>query len=297
MNCELRFSFQVEKEEAGTQLLPFLQRRLKEKFSGKAIKRTIDSKGCWVNGKVEIFSTYSLAVKDRIEIELGRSSPISKIQTFYEDEDLLLCGKPVGVISEAKSFPYPPIHRLDKETSGVLILVKNERMGAQMIALFKRKEVHKKYLALVEGMVAPALGTIDNFFEKKAEREGQTLWGIAQGKTDLRAITRWKKIASNKGVSLLLCEPVTGRTHQLRVHLASLGHPILGDHQYGKEFRSTLQPRRQMLHALEISFQQPRTKKQITVQAPLPEDFVESLERVEMAHALQRLDKEEQKKS
>lgn len=293
MKSEFRFSFQVEGEELGLNLLTFLQKRLEGKFSGKAIKRVIDTKGCRVNGKVQIFSTHPLGMRDRITIEMATPQSSPKIPTLYEDEDLLLCNKPAGIVSEAKAFPYPPIHRLDKETSGVLILVKSKETGEQMVALFKRKEVYKKYLAIVDGLVESASGTIDNFLEKRAEREGQILWGVAHGKTALRAITRWKKIASNKGASLLLCEPVTGRTHQLRVHLKSIGHPILGDHQYGKNFRCALQPRRQMLHALEISFSQPRTQKQMTVQAPLPHDFLECLQRVEMAHALQRFHKEQ----
>ncbi len=148
--------------------------------------------------------------------------------------------------------------------------------------MFERREVAKSYLALVDGIPKDARGTRQSLLVKKGSYEGQTIWG--SGQKGLTAITHWKRIAVGNHASLILCEPVTGRTHQIRVHMAEMGHPILVDRQYAKVFRSTLFIQRPLLHAyrLQFTFQ----GKEIDVIAPIPADLREalSLAAIEVRH-------------
>lgn len=266
-------------------LLAFLRTQLPEAISGKAIKRTIDGKCCTVNGRVEIFSSYALSKGDKVVVRLKavKKASLQKLEVLYEDEDLLICNKLAGVVSSPSFFPFPPVHRLDKETTGALILAKNPAIAKKMIHLFAQREVHKEYLALVDGLVNSSSGKIDQRLKKKFAYEGQTVWGIAAPNEEgLSALTSWKCLEKKSSASLLLCMPKTGRTHQLRVHLSSIGHPILGDCQYGKEFTCKLHPERHLLHAFRLSFIHPITHKEINVIASLPQDFQAALKTLQM---------------
>lgn len=290
------YIFDVGAEEQGMALHAFLRLRVHEGISAKALKRAIDAKCCRVNGKVEFFSSYALVKGDRVELQLAtqepRESQKQPLDILYEDEHLLICNKAAGVVSEPAFFPYPPIHRLDKETTGALILVKTAPMQDKMINLFQKREVHKEYLALVDGTVQKEGGKIDNFLDKKFTYEGQTVWGVAKTGEGYRAITFWQRLDKRREASFLLCQPVTGRTHQLRVHLSGMGHPILGDHQYCKDFHCDYKPQRHMLHAWRLSLRQPITGREISVTAPIPKDFSAALKSLEMTHPLEGLHEE-----
>ncbi len=197
-----------------------------------------------------------------------------KTPVLFEDKDLLIINKPSGVVSEGKFL----VHRLDKETSGVLVLAKNQSMQEAMEALFKKREVHKIYLAIVDGKVAQDEGVIDNALGKIHSYQGQTIYRAVDAKKGKRAITSWKCLKRGKQASLLQCEPYTGRTHQIRAHLSGMGHPILGDVQYGKRFCCTFHPQRNMLHAYRIQFKHPSTGQKMDIVAPIPSDFKETLD-------------------
>lgn len=258
--------------------------------SVKALKRAIDGKRCKVNGRIETFSTHPLSKGDRIEIEIREAEPLS-LSLLYEDEAIIVCNKPAGMVSEGRNFPAKPVHRLDKETSGALILAKTEVIRQKMIRLFAQHKVKKEYLAIVDGAVLKKEGKIVSHLAKRHSYEGQTIYASApQGE---EAITHWKSLGVGKKESLLLCELITGRTHQLRVHMKEMGHPILGDTQYAKKFSSPLSVHRQMLHAYRISFPHPETGEKIESTAPLPNDFLEALESIDMAHLIQLLGEKE----
>ncbi len=174
--------------------------------------------------------------------------------------------------------PLELVHRLDKETSGALVLAKTAAAKKKMIALFKERLVSKVYLALVDGAVAKAEGTIDNYLGKKHSYEGQTVYGSVEEKRGQRAITHWRVHKRGKSATLLSCEPYTGRTHQLRAHLSGMGHPILGDAQYSKKFICHLRPKRNLLHAYTVAFKHPTTGKPIKATAPIPLDFKQALD-------------------
>jgi 23S rRNA pseudouridine955/2504/2580 synthase/23S rRNA pseudouridine1911/1915/1917 synthase len=259
----------------GEKLLTFLKAHCRGDLSVKAIKRIIDSKGCRVNGSIETVSTRLLQEGDTVEFLMSAPSKTT-LPILYEDASFLICDKPPGVVCERKYLPALPVHRLDKETSGVLILAKSHKVLEAMIELFRKHAVQKEYLALVDGVVADTGGVITTLLIRKWQKGGEVGYGSApQGQ---RAITKWRKIKSGPTATLLLCEPVTGRTHQIRVHWSELGHPILGDLRYGHHFRCSCPVRRHLLHAFRTRFAHPMTGEIVSVQAPLPDDFTDVLE-------------------
>lgn len=286
----MKKKFEVSQAQNGMKLLPFLRDRWPAAPSVKAIKRAIDGKRCRVNGRIETFSTHPLKKGDRVEIELAEET-ILKLTILYEDSDLIVCNKPAGMVSENKNFPAKLVHRLDKETSGAIILAKSEEVRLKMIDQFSRREVRKEYLALVDGAVLKKEGEITTFLAKKHSYEGQTIYASAPKGEE--AVTRWKCLGTGNKGSLMLCEPLTGRTHQLRVHLKEMGHPILGDSQYAKSFTCPLRVHRHMLHALKVSFPHPRSGVKIELFAPIPDDFLDALEAIGMAHLVELLGEKE----
>ncbi len=277
-------------------LLQFLRDNCPDAPSVKAIKRAIDGKLCTVNNRTQVFSSLTLEENDTVALnsrafDLPKKTKVLKASVLYEDKDLFIVGKPAGVVSDSKSvkscFPdhkgnLELVHRLDKETSGVLILAKSLEAKEKMEALFKERGVSKLYLALVDGVPSKDEGTIDNYLGKKSSYQGQTIYGSVEEKKGMRAITFWKCLKKGKSASVIRCEPHTGRTHQLRVHLSQMGHPILGDVQYGKKFLCHLRPQRNLLHAYSVVFIHPSTGKKIKVVAPIPADFKQALDELKI---------------
>ena len=276
----MNYRYDVSLREKGMKLLPFLKSKFPDGPSVKAIKRAIDGKGCRVNGKVETFSTHPLRAGDKVEVTFAVATATLPILTLYEDDSLKVCNKPAGVVSENKALGGLLVHRLDKDTSGVIVLAKTKAMQEKMKDLFFKREVEKVYLAIVDDIFRKMEGTVDNFLTKKHSYEGQSVWGsYAKG---LSAITQWKCLQNSKEAALVECRPQTGRTHQIRVHMSEMGHPILGDHQYGKTFRCAYPAKRHMLHAYSVSFVHPISNKKVTVKASLPQDFQDALKTLRM---------------
>ncbi len=277
-------------------LLQFLRENCPQAPSVKAIKRAIDRKLCTVNNRTETFSSFTLAERDTVALsetafEKQEEFKALKVSILYEDRELLIVNKPAGLVSDNKSLKscldikgsFELVHRLDKETSGALILAKSPEAKEKMVALFKERSVRKLYLALVDGVIAKDEGTIDNYLGKKHSYQGQTVYGSVDEKKGQRAITYWKCLKRGKSATVVCCEPFTGRTHQLRVHLSSMGHPILGDIQYGKKFICHIKPRRNLLHAYSVGFKHPSTGKEVKAIAPIPADFKEALEALKIS--------------
>jgi len=183
------------------------------------------------------------------------------------------------------------VHRLDKGTSGVLIVAKTDAAYLSLIQQFKDHRVKKIYNALVYGSMETETGTIDHAINRSA-RDRKKMSVVRVPGSGREAMTIWKVIKSFPGLSFLELSPHTGRTHQLRVHLASLGHPIVGDPVYGRRrFPTTglLAPLakevkalgRQALHASKITFYHPETGKKLTIKAPCPEDLKNLYQKLE----------------
>jgi RluA family pseudouridine synthase len=265
-------------------LVAFLQGQLGD-YSGKFLRRLLEANLCRINGRVERFGSRLVQGGDAVELAPSWKSvltpQIASFETLYEDEFLKIVDKPAGwVCTDAEALrSFGPkhylVHRLDKDTTGLLILAKSPASRDQLMEHFEKRLITKHYLALVDGAPSEGEGTRKSLLGKKGSYQGQTIWGsMPHG---LTAITHWKRLAVGNKASLLLCMPETGRTHQIRVHLAEMGHPILVDRQYAKSFRSSLFIQRPLLHAygLQFSFQ----GKPIDVTAPIPADFFDALKR------------------
>lgn len=281
----------LKKEHKGISLLAFLRLQCKE-ISVKSLKSAIDTKLCTVNGIVECFSTHPLKVGDVVILYQTQILHPKYLKVLYQDEYLLICNKPAMLISDIQVLQlllkdkWLLGHRLDKETSGALIFVKNKSILQKMIALFKEYSVEKFYLALVDGQVLQEQGKIDKPIAKLQSYQGHSLYGVATTSNAKRAVTLWRCLKRSKTASLLLCQPMTGRTHQLRVHLSYMGHPVLGDTLYKKHFFCRASVVRHLLHAYILRFPHPISRQIITVKAKVPDDFKECLKELKMTHAI-----------
>ena len=227
-----------------------------------------------------------------------------KLAVLYEDEDLLVIDKAAGMVThpaagnEAHTLVHALlahcrhlsgiggerrpgiVHRLDKETSGCLVAAKNDLAHQGLAAQFAARTTRKHYLALVHGVLASASGRIDGAIGRHpVDRKRMAVVEPARGRsarTDflVRAVLAGKQ-PREATATLLECRLHTGRTHQIRVHLQHLGHPVIGDAVYGRKGYAYRAPAtRQLLHAWKLAFQHPRTGAGMDFRAPLPADFV-----------------------
>lgn len=221
------------------------------------------------------------------------------LDVVYEDEHLLLVSKPAGlVVHPAPGHPdstlvnaalaHCPqiaevgepdrpgvVHRLDKETSGLLVMAKNEKALAALQQQFKEREVGKTYLALVQGQVQPPEGIIEVPVGRDEEHR-QRMAAVRGGKY---ARTRYRVVERFRDHTLLEVHPYTGRTHQVRVHLAWLGYPVIGDTVYGHR-RQRLLKNRHFLHAAGLRLEHPATGEEVTFEDPLPTELSDVLQRL-----------------
>lgn len=250
------------------------------------LRNVVRDEKCEVNGRNENLG-YKLRSGDLIEIDLDLTRETAMqpqempLDVVYEDPDLLVVNKAAGMLVHpnnrdkngtllnALSFYLNPgsadgnsddpvirpglVHRLDKETSGLMVISKNTNAQKKLMKSFSRKFVHKRYLALVDGVVAQDVGVIDLAVGRFAERK---IWDVKEdGKP---AETRYEVLERRSGRTLLKLEPVTGRTNQLRIHCAAIGHPIVGDIQRGESEHERL-----CLHAAELGFRHPTTREPV----------------------------------
>lgn len=203
------------------------------------------------------------------------------IPRLYEDEDLVVVDKPAGrlvvpapgrrgptvvdLVARAIGGPVRPVHRLDEDTTGVLVLARTERAAGLLEAQFRRHECLRIYRSLVTRMPAPPAGRIRSWLHERPD-------GIVESRTrapGLEAVTNYTALRRVGRYTLVECRPETGRRNQIRVHLAELGCPIVGDRKYG--YRGSSPFGRVMLHALRIAVRHPRTGEILEVEASPPE--------------------------
>jgi 23S rRNA pseudouridine1911/1915/1917 synthase len=227
------------------------------------------------------------------------------LDVLYEDADLLVVDKPAGMVvhpapghSEGTLvnavLGYCPdlegvggerrpgiVHRLDRDTSGVIVVAKNDRALRHLQRQFKRRSVQKTYLALVDGLIQPPQAVIDAAIGRDP-RHRQRMAVIPPGSSarSRRAVTYYRLERTFEQHSLIRAEPRTGRTHQIRVHLAFAGYPIAGDTVYGRK-RPTLPLERHFLHAASLTFRRPSDDEEVTVAAALPDDLLTLLAALE----------------
>jgi 23S rRNA pseudouridine955/2504/2580 synthase len=230
-------------------------------------------------------------------------------QVVYEDGDVLVVDKPAGLAAHPGTgiegatlvemaraylktpelppteFRPSPAHRLDRDTSGVVVVAKHRKAMVRLGELFTDGEgVHKTYLALVKGKMPRESGTIDL---PLSEHEQTARSKAARGVNFQEAVTRWKVVSSTKEISLLSVQIETGRTHQIRRHLEAVGHPVAGDRRYGdfawnRLARTRWGLRRMGLHAWRLTLPHPVTGKRLELEAPLPPELCEALSRANL---------------
>lgn len=274
----------VAASEAGLALQLFLKEKLGANWSVKQIKRALEANACKVNGSIERFG--SRRVDKGALIEFHAAAPKAafpkKAVILFEDEWVMACNKPAGMVCSEEGLKkyFTPaqgrlelVHRLDRDTTGILLLAKTGACREALETLFRKREVHKSYLALVDGKVLQEKGVIHNYLFKAGAFEGQTIWRGTNDKAGLEAVSSWERVAIGKGCTLLRFFPKTGRTHQIRVHCSGMGHPILGDAQYARQFICGYPAGRVFLHAEKIAFTHPFTGKELQLQIAPPEDF------------------------
>ena len=253
-------------------------------------KKQLNSSNAFYVNRVLVDSTYELKENDFLEIDLSifeikKYRPVEyNLTILYEDEYIIVIDKPNGYIiydvddkqdaicnflryyykQYKKDSLIIPIHRLDFDTSGCLVFAKDIITAAGLSKSFEKNEVTKKYVALVSGVVNKE-GSINKNIGKDRHVNGKMVV-CERGK---EALTKYRLIDTNNKLSLVEAIPVTGRTHQVRVHLAYIGNPLVGDVLY----KSKVKASRVMLHCLSISFIHPIKEKAVTVYSPLPQEF------------------------
>lgn len=289
-----RFEFQITNKDYKKRLDEFLCAEfphLSRMYLRELVRdEKCEVNGCWVN------RGYLLKTNDFIEVEVDRARQTSlqpepiPLEIIFEDAEFLVVNKPSGMLvhptirvrtgtllnalahhlnisrSETDIFKRAGlVHRLDKDTSGLVVIAKNARSHRILCSHFQRKQVEKRYFALVEGIVREDSGTIEAPIGRYAETR---FWNIKEDGKD--SITNFWVRERFADKTLLELEPVTGRTNQLRIHLAHIGHPILGDIKYGgREFS------RLCLHAFRLNFWHPNGKERLEFEKPFEGFFSE----------------------
>src|SRR5690242_347969 len=322
-------TFEVAPEQAGRRLDQFLVTQLPE-VSRARVQQLIGEGKVLVN---EAAAKPSLKLKggERIQV-LGSATPPPlraipeeiPLDVVYEDDDLAVINKPAGMMVHAGAGPTEDernrgtlvnallhrfgqlsgvggelrpgiVHRLDRATSGLIVVAKNDLAHRRLAAQFSGRQVRKQYIALVHGWLKQEAGTIKSAISRDRIRRTRMTTRRSGGR---EAVTHYKvreRIDSEFGkFSLLDLEIDTGRTHQIRVHLASLGHPVVGDTLYGapRELHppaskspgpQPLSPDRNFLHAAALEFSHPRTGQALSFSRPLPPELLDFLGRVRHA--------------
>jgi 23S rRNA pseudouridine1911/1915/1917 synthase len=222
----------------------------------------------------------------------------------FEDEHLLVVDKPAGLVvhpaagnldgtlvnallhhcggslSGIGGVARPGIvHRIDKDTSGLLVVAKSDVAHEGLARQFAAHSIDRRYLAIVSGVPKTAEGTVDAPLARSAANRKKI--AIVEGRRGKRAVTHWRRLAVLRDAALVECRLETGRTHQVRVHMASIGHPLVGDPVYGRAGKThgkilkELQFHRQALHAAELGFTHPVTKHRLSFSSPMPADMQE----------------------
>lgn len=307
-------TFKIGPDDVGVRLDAFLASQI-EGWSRARLQRLIEAEDVLVNGKPSKPS-YKLREHDELEVEL--TSPVTTsftpeaipIEIVYEDDTVVVVDKPAGlVVHPAASIPSGTlanalayhfqqlpnatgvrpgiVHRLDRDTSGLLIVAKTEAALENLSDQFRARTVYKSYVALVHGRVASETGRVDQPLAR--DPSNRSRMAVVRGGRSALSVYRVKRRFNR--FTLLEVELKTGRTHQIRVHLAWLKHPVIGDETYGGGRDNTIQnPRiksqirglgRHFLHAEKLAFTHPSTGERVQFQSPLPPELSKLLAEIE----------------
>ena len=301
---ESKLIIDVSDEETGERIDSFLSG--KTEFTRTRIQQLIKDKNITVNGKATK-SSYKIEENDEIAIEVPEAETTEikpeniKIDIVYEDSDIAVINKQAGLVVHPAHGHYSGtlvnailyhikdlsgingeirpgiVHRLDKDTSGLIVIAKNDKVHTTLTEMFQEKKIRKTYLAILKGKLNKSEGKIvTQIGRDKNDRKKMTVIDdITKGKN---AITNYKVVSQNNLFTLVKVNIETGRTHQIRVHMRHLGYPILGDSVYGRKDNE----KRQMLHAYKLEFLHPVTGHQMEFTGEIPEDFQKALKKSDL---------------
>ncbi len=285
-------TYQIEAKEEGLEILAFLRSK---GFSRHILTQMkADKHAILLNGE-KAYGRTILTEGDCLRIRILETETSEKIipvkinlHILYEDEDLLVINKPAGMpihpsqgnyentlangaafyaMEKGEAFVYRCVNRLDRDTTGALILAKNPLSAAVLSSQMRNRQIRRTYLAIVEG-IPPKKGTIS---APIARVNGSTIEREINFQTGETAVTHFERLAVKNGYSLMELHLETGRTHQIRVHMKYLGYPLPGDYLYHPNYDRI---RRQPLHSYQLEFTHPLTGEGLLFTASLPEDFV-----------------------
>lgn len=297
---EEKIRIEVENLEKNERIDKYLSSKLDDSFSRAKIQKLIDDELVLVNDKV-IKSSYKVSNGDVIlitdkEEDMSVKPEKMDIDIVYEDDDVMVINKKSGVVVHPAPGNYSGtlvnglmylskdlshvngefrpgiVHRIDKDTSGLLIVAKNDKAHRILAEELKEKKVKRKYIALVSGVINHDIGEIDAPIGRDPSDRKKMCVTSTNSKD---AITHFRVLERYKNASLIECELETGRTHQIRVHMKYINHPVINDPVYGKNNHGEFG---QLLHAKEITFTHPTTKEVMTFSCEVPEEFNKILE-------------------
>lgn len=287
---ERRFSYIAGEAEQGMAVGQFLKERGYSRHALTLLKQT--EGGILCNGR-EVYLSQPLRKGDRMDLFLKEEVPeeIEPIELpfgiVYEDDDLMVVDKPADMPvhpsmknhdntlanaaawygrTKGDSFVYRCVNRLDRDTTGLLILAKHILSATGLYGQMRAREIRRTYLAIVKGMIREE-GTIDLPVGRKEDSAIERMIDLEHGE---RAVTHYHPVRQGKDWTLIECRLETGRTHQIRVHMSSFGHPLIGDFLYGS--REEQMPR-QALHSWKLSFVHPIMGRPMEFVSPLPPDM------------------------
>ena len=304
IRMESKLIIDVPNEETGERIDSFLSG--KTDFTRTRIQQLIKDRNITVNGK-PTKSSYKIEENDEIAIEVPEAETTEikpeniKIDIVYEDSDIAVINKQAGLVVHPAHGHYSGtlvnailyhikdlsgingeirpgiVHRLDKDTSGLIVIAKNDKVHTALTEMFQEKKIRKTYLAILKGKLNKSEGKIvTQIGRDKNDRKKMTVIDdVTKGKN---AITNYKVVSQNNLFTLVKVNIETGRTHQIRVHMRHLGYPILGDSVYGRKDNE----KRQMLHAYKLEFLHPVTGHQMEFTGEIPEDFQKALKKSDL---------------
>lgn len=295
--------FVVENIFEGVRIDKYLSALIEEK-SRSYLQGLITKGNILINDK-EVKSNYKLKALDEVKItlpkpiELNVDSEDIPLNVLYEDSDIIVVDKKRGMVVHPAPGNYNGtlvnallfyckdlstingvvrpgiVHRIDKDTTGILVVAKNDEAHNFLSEQLRNHSMKREYYALVEGRIKESKGTIDKPLGRN-KRDRLKIGIVEDGK---RAVTHYEVIEQHKSTTLVRCVLETGRTHQIRVHMSSVGHPLLGDPLYGLK-KQKFKLDGQMLHAKTLGFIHPTSKEYIEFTSELPEDYKKLLEKL-----------------
>ncbi|QAA32043.1 RluA family pseudouridine synthase [Clostridium manihotivorum] len=295
--------FQINLDEKGMRIDKFLSGKILDR-SRSHIQNLIDNDAVLVNGK-NIKSNYKLRENDVITMNMPEPEELKvepeniEIDIVYEDEDIIVVNKKQGMVVHPALGNYNGtlvnallyhckdlsgingvirpgiVHRIDKDTSGIIVVAKNDLAHSKLTEQFKVHSIKREYYALTEGVFKNDSGLVD----QPLARHPQDRIKMAIVKDGRRAVTHYEVLERYKSNTLVKCSLETGRTHQIRVHMAYLGHPLVGDPVYGYK-KQKFKLEGQMLHAKTLGFVHPTKNEYVEFNSELPDYFLEVLSKL-----------------